>query len=347
MPLYEATTSYSAPFVKVDEYWARGITGKGIKVGIVDDGISDKHPALDVYGGLACGSRTTYYSEIDHGNHCAGIVAAKDIGNGEPVGIAPGVHLYSIRMAYSTTEERVQSVIDSVYFAIENDLDILSMSIHLLNNAFGWTPETSSTGPPGVPKHMRTSMRKAFKEAMKNDVVIVVAAGNNNDGSGEDNMEFTEYLPKMPGVIAVANFDAKGNRRGTSGVGKWVDVAAYGVLIRSTSGNSGYTTMSGTSMATPMVAGILSLYIEHYRAKGLSNRDALNEMLRNCEPFEGVPRNQQGRGVPQPSDDILSKPVLKTYKSPLRVYAVNKWQAVKPYYKVGSTWKEMEAHSNG
>lgn len=343
----ESTVTTPVPLIKLDDYISRGVTGAGVKVGIVDDGIMDGHPALEVAGGYACGHRTTYHTKIEHGNHCAGIVSARHISNGEPHGIAPQSSLYAIRMAYRTAEERVQSVIDAIDFAIEEGIDILSMSIHLISNAFLWTPDNTSTGSHGVPKHMRLKMRDAFVRAVENDVICVVAAGNNNDGSGKANIESMEHLPKMPGVVTVANFTEHGEREHRSGVGSFVDVAGYGFRIRSTiPRDKSYGALTGTSMATPMIAGIVALYIQLFRNDGFSNYEVLEKMYENCQLLEDVPIVQQGRGVPQPPQELYDISIMEGYQPPLRMRFYERWQAVTPYDRVNNDWKELEVMVN-
>lgn len=363
MELGKSSVTYAHAKLKVDDYWNRGVTGSGIKIGVVDDGMGT-HPALPISGGYACGKHTTYMQENRHATHCAGIALARNLKNGDPVGIAPDVELYSIRMYYATYEDRVRSLIEAIDYAIAEGIDILSMSIHIMENSFYSSGGGSSLG---TPKHMRIPMREAFYKAFKNGIIVVVAAGNQNDGSGEDDIEFGQLLPKMPGVVTVANLTPIDERRKTSGVGRWVDVAGYGTFIKSTVPGGGYEYMTGTSMATPQIAGVLALYKqllnELEEEQTFSNaggqtittkrrppsiRLILDKFYENCVPVHGLNEMQQGRGVPQPPPELYELPVLPEANPILRFRHASIWRAIdKAYYRDGSQWKEMEAMGYG
>lgn len=340
---YKTSVTYAHAKLRIDDYWNRGITGQGVKIGIVDDGIGT-HDALPVSGGYACGKHTNYLQENEHATHCAGIAAGRNLVNGKPTGIAPEAEIYSIRMYYKTFEDRINSLIEAIDFAIEEKIDILSMSIHIAENSVNMSDGRGSS--LGAPKHMRLRMRDAFFEAYKNGIIIVVAAGNHNDGSGGDNIEFEELLPKMPNVVTVANLSVNNKRHYTSGVGNWVDVAGYGYRINSTIPGNKYGHLTGTSMATPQVAGIFALYKQIFHDS--SAQEIIEELFGNCAPVEGLKDTQQGRGVPVPPKELYELPALSTSKDSLRVRDYMSWVSIeKSYYSDGSEWKEMEAMGNG
>lgn len=340
---YKTSVTYAHTKLRIDDYWNRGITGQGVKIGIVDDGIGT-HEALPVSGGYACGKHTNYLQENEHATHCAGIAAGRNLVNGKPTGIAPEAEIYSIRMYYKTFEDRINSLIEAIDFAIEEKIDILSMSIHIAENSVNMSDGRGSS--LGAPKHMRLRMRDAFFEAYKNGIIIVVAAGNHNDGSGGDNIEFEELLPKMPNVVTVANLSVNNKRHYTSGVGNWVDVAGYGYRINSTIPGNKYGHLTGTSMATPQVAGIFALYKQIFHDS--SAQEIIEELFGNCAPVEGLKDTQQGRGVPVPPKELYELPALSTSKDSLRVRDYMSWVSIeKSYYSDGSEWKEMEAMGNG
>src|SRR5699024_10409063 len=136
-----------------------------------------------------------------HPTRCAGIAAGRNLQNGEPTGIAPDAEIYSIRMYLRQYADRIKSLIEAIDFAIAEGIDILNMSIHITENSFRIA--TGKGSSEGTPKHMRIAMRNAFYKAYKHGIIIVVAAGNMNDGDGKDDIEFGQLLPKMPGVITV------------------------------------------------------------------------------------------------------------------------------------------------
>lgn len=345
MELEKSSVTYAHAKLKIDDYWNRDITGQGVKIGIVDDGMGT-HPALPISGGLACGAHTTYMQENAHATHCAGIALGRNLINGQPVGIAPDAELYSIRMYYRTYADRVYSIIEAIDYAIEVGIDILSMSIHIVENSVHHDRESASNGRQGVPKHLRIPLRDAFYKAYKHGIIIVVAAGNNNDGSGEDNIEFEELLPKMPNVITVANLTPIDLRRSSSGVGRWVDVAGYGTMIQSTIPGGGYSSMTGTSMATPQIAGVFALYKQLF--SDLTTQEIIGKVFESCVTLPEMNSDQQGRGIPQPPNELYDIDPLELAINQFRMKRGNVWIAVESYAKDGNNeWKEVEAMGFG
>ncbi len=338
----KSSTTYAHAKLKIDDYWNRGISGQGIKIGIVDDGMA-KHDALPIAGGLACGKHTTYMQETEHPAHCAGIALGRNLVNGQPTGIAPDAELYAIRMDTSTFKARAESLIEAIDFAIEEGIDILSMSIHLSENSVNVDDGRGSS--KGTPKHLRIPLRNAFYKAYKHGIIICVAAGNHNDGSGKDNIEFEELLPKMPNVLAVANLSMGNERYATSGVGKWVDIAGYGYRIKSTIPGDRYGHLTGTSMSTPQIAGVFALYKQLFT--DLTAQEIIKKVLANCKKVEGLNALQQGRGVPHPPVELYDLPVLSTATNNLRIRKDVMWQAVDTYAKIDGRWKEVEAMGFG
>jgi len=337
MELDKTTVTYAHAKLKIDDYWNRDITGQGIKIGIVDDGMGT-HDALPISGGYPCGEHTTYMQENDHATHCAGIALARNLQNGQPTGIAPDAELYSIRMYYRTYADRVKSLIEAIDYAIETGIDILSMSIHIAENSANYAQDKGSSA--GIPKHLRITFREAFFKAYKHGIIIVVAAGNNNV-DGKDNIEFEELLPKMPNVIAVANLTPIGSRRSSSGIGRWVDVAGYGTFIRSTLPGNRYGEMTGTSMATPQIAGVFALYKQLF--SDLTAQEVIEKVFDNCLPMTGLSNIEQGRGVPQPPSELYTLHTLPDAENHFRRYTNYTWHAAEVYTKVNNQWKETEA----
>lgn len=338
----KTSITYAHAKLKIDDYWNRGITGEGIKIGIVDDGVG-QHKALPIAGGYACGEHTDYLNENEHATHCAGIAVGRNLVNGEPTGVAPDASLYSIRMYYKTYKDRVMSLIEAIDFAIGEGIDILSMSIHIAENSVNMSDGKGSS--QGCPKHLRIPLRNAFYKAYQHGIIICVAAGNHNDGSGKDNIEFEELLPKMPNVVTIANLTMNDNRYVSSGVGKWVDLAGYGYRIKSTILNGRYGHLTGTSMSTPQIAGVFALYKQLFT--DLTAQEIIKKVFGNCVKVAGLNDQQQGRGVPQPPAELYDLPVLSTATNNLRIRKDVMWQAVDTYAKINGQWKEMEAMGIG
>ena len=340
----KSSVTYAHAKLKIDDYWNRGITGKGVKIGIVDDGVGT-HDALPISGGYACGGHTTYRQENNHATHCAGIALGRNLVNGKPTGIAPGAQLYSIRMYYRRFADRVFSLIEAIDYAIDQGIDILSMSIHIVENSYHYSKDDRGNGNHGIPKHLRIPMKQAFFKAYKHGIIICVAAGNHNDGSGKDNIEFEEFLPKMPNVITVANLTKTDKRYFSSGVGRWVDVAGYGTYIKSTLPRNSYGKLTGTSMATPQVAGVFALYKQLFH--NLPAKKIIEKVFDNCKKVEGLNELQQGRGIPQPPKELYDIEPLDTADNHFRMYDDYTWVATDSYTKIDGVWTKVEAMGYG
>lgn len=99
------------------------ITGKNVKVGIIDSGINP-HKDLKVSGGInIVGNNGNYYDDYGHGTKVAGIIAALDNSYGI-IGVAPDVELYSIKVLKSNGKGSISDVVAGIEWAIENDIDI-------------------------------------------------------------------------------------------------------------------------------------------------------------------------------------------------------------------------------
>jgi len=227
----------------VDEVNAPGAwnnsTGTGVKIAVLDTGISKKHPDLDVAGGVnLVGDKSNKKWDDDngHGTHVAGIIGACNNSVGV-VGVAYDCELYAVKVLGSSGGGQISDVIEGIEWAVANDMDIISMSIGT------------------------TAYSQAFEEACdfaySSDVLLVAAAGNSGDGDLTTND--IEYPAKFDSVIAVSAIDSNDIAPMWSADGAEVELAAPGVSIYSTFLNDGYATESGTSMSTPFVSGVAAL----------------------------------------------------------------------------------------
>ncbi|MFI8575781.1 S8 family serine peptidase [Rossellomorea aquimaris] len=229
------------------------LTGKGIRIGVLDTGIDSKHPDLKVSGGvcvLQADCTMAYMDDNGHGTHVAGVIASvnNDIGS---VGVAPQSELFAIKALDSTGGGTTTTILSGIEWAMKNNIDIVNMSITTKDNDLA----------------LKTMIERAYQSG----VLIVGAAGNNGTASGtEDNVL---YPAKYTSVIAVGAINDKEQRVSTSATGKELELVAPGYNIYSTvplnadifDGNrDGYAYMTGTSMAVPYVTGIIALYKEQF-----------------------------------------------------------------------------------
>ncbi|MFB6283398.1 MAG: S8 family serine peptidase [Halobacteria archaeon] len=224
----------------------------GINVAVLDTGVDYTHEDLNntvKWGVNTHGSGVDYGKDAamdghGHGTHVSGTIAANDNQLGV-VGVAPNTSIYAIKVlsddgwGYSSDVaqgiEEAHKGPDGVR-GTADDADIISMSLG---------------GPDAQSK----------REAVQNvtdDVVIISAAGNYGDGDPSTNE--IEYPAKYNGSLAIAASNSQDSTAYFSAEGKQLDVAAPGVSVKSTT-PGGYSTWSGTSMATPHVSGAAALIL--------------------------------------------------------------------------------------
>lgn len=216
--------------------WNSQLTGKGVKIAVLDTGISP-HEDLIISGGISFTSYTKSYADDNgHGTHVAGIIGAErnDIGT---VGVAPDADVYAVKVLDKLGSGYLSDIIKGIDWAISNKMDIINLSL---------TATTDSL-----------ALHQAVDNAYNQGLLVVAAAGNhgNSNGTGDT----VEYPARYESVIAVSATDYLNQRGSFSATGNSVEVAAPGVKVVSTYLNNSYVSMSGTSMATPYVAGTLAL----------------------------------------------------------------------------------------
>jgi subtilisin family serine protease len=227
---------------------------------VIDTGIAKAHPDLNVAGGYDCTStyRARYGDADGHGTHVAGIIGATNTGSGV-VGVAPGTPLYGVRVFDAKGYGSDATVICGIDWVVKNaaakGIKVANMSVVLTAS-----PEDQNRcGSTGTPT---TALHEAICRLTAAGVKVVAAAGN--VGKNASTLAPATY----PEVVTVSALDDSNGCLGESGgaetratfsnYGADVDVAAPGVNIASTYLRGGYTTISGTSMAAPHVAGTIA-----------------------------------------------------------------------------------------
>ena len=221
-----------------------------VKVAVLDTGVSPHEDLGALLPGYDFVQNDTDPSDLHgHGTHVAGIVAA--IRNSTGVaGVAPGVGIIPVRVLDANGSGLISSVIAGIGFALESKANVINLSLG------------STTDVP--------ALKNAITQATLSGVLVVAAAGN----SGLSNA--VSYPAAYPDVLAVASTTRSNAVSSFSSRGSYVDIAAPGSSILSTYNNGSYEYMSGTSMASPHVAGAAALlFAAHPQASPLQVSQAL------------------------------------------------------------------------
>jgi subtilisin len=234
-----------------------------VDVAVIDTGIDVDHPDLDVVGGTNCvrGGRS-YDDGNGHGTHVAGTIGARDDAYGV-AGVAPGARLWAVRVLNDRGSGSWSSIICGVDWITAHNT-----TIEVANMSLGG----SGTEPSGAGCSTGDALHDAVCTSVAAGITYAVAAGNSSaDAATFVPAAYDEVIT----VSALADFDglsgggAAATCRGDvddtfadfSNHGADVDLIAPGVCITSTWPDGGYDTISGTSMASPHVAGAAALYL--------------------------------------------------------------------------------------
>lgn len=242
-------------------------------VAVLDSGVDAGHVDLNVAGGVDCTAGTGWADLDGHGTLVAGFIGALDNGIGA-VGVAPGARIWAVRVAKPNGIISTSSLLCGLEWVVDR-----SSTIEIANLSLGM--KGSDTGNCGAKRKGVGAdvVHEAICRVVAGGVIVVAAAGNESADAGGS-------LPAAyPEVIAVSALtDTDGRTGGLGGpasclagylddrlalfsnFGAAVDIAAPGVCISSTFPGNRYATGSGTSFATPLVAGAAALYRSQHPA---------------------------------------------------------------------------------
>lgn len=221
--------------VDADLVWPTGNNADPIKVAIIDTGISLSHPdlAANIKGGVnTINPNKNANDDNGHGSHVAGTAAALNNTVGV-VGVGPLIDLYAVKVLNRNGSGFLSDVIEGIQWAVTNGMKVTNMSLGTSSNI------------------------QSFHDAViaaNNAGLVQVAAAGNSGGAVSFPAAYAE-------VIAVSATDSNNALASFSSRGPEVDLAAPGVSIYSTYKGTSYATLSGTSMASPHVAGSAALVL--------------------------------------------------------------------------------------
>ncbi len=272
--------------INVPEVWNQGITGEGVVVAVIDSGVDVNHPDLinniwrnsdeianngiddDLNGyvddiqGYDFENNDNDPRDLDsHGTHVAGTIAAQrdgidqtSTGTYEVSGVAYNAEIMPLRVFsdvgdYKTPEQQDTAVANGIRYAVDNGASVINMSLGLPFWTSAWLefPQTNA----------------ALSYAKQNNVVAVIAAGNERDLGGtypsEPALRATENLAIAVGAVDSSNQFAYFANPAGSFSGAYPYVVAPGIGVISTTPNHSYAGFNGTSMAAPYVTGVVAL----------------------------------------------------------------------------------------
>jgi subtilisin len=271
-----------------------------VDIAIVDTGIDLNHPDLNIYKQTSFVSGTSNGNDDDgHGTLVAGVVAAKDDSQGV-VGLAPGGRLWAVKVLDSNGAGFDSDIIAGIDYITANagEIDVANLS---------W-------GGDGPDEALHT----AIKNSVAAGVTYVAAAGNEQrDAAGVVPATFPEVIT----VSALVDSDGKcGGKSSTStsagkddtfasfsNYGSVVDLAAPGVLVKTTSMGSSYGTFSGTSASAPHVTGAAALYKSEH--PGASPSEVRNALI-NSGSTPSTICDGKGHGYFAGDPDSIREPLL-------------------------------------
>jgi len=252
-------------------------TGGGTRVAIIDSGVAADNNDISpqVADRVNFSDKTISgpddYDRYGHGTHVAGIVAAVANNSIGVAGVCPSCSILDVKVLNDSGSGSSSAIAKGIDWAATHGAKVINMSL-------------------GQRVSSRT-LEVAVNNAWNQGVVIVAAAGNAGT-------QAQVYPGAYPNVIAVAATDNKDAKASFSTYGKWVDVAAPGVSVYSTFPNhpfalssqygssEGYDILSGTSMASPVVAATAALVWS--TAAGTSNTSVRAKVESTADPISGT-----------------------------------------------------------
>jgi subtilisin family serine protease len=296
--------------VKAD---ASPFTGKGIVVAILDTGIDSSHPA---FSGVNIVQKD-FTGEGDgdkngHGTHCAGTVFGRDV-DGTRIGVARGVEKVLIGKVLGQQGGGSSAmIVSAIQWAVDNGAHVISMSLGI--DFPGFVKQLEANGLPT--KIAATRALEGYRANVQlfgslasfvqargqggfgQPCIIVAAAGNESLRDENPTFEVAVSPPAVSeGIISVAALGQGPNGLTVAPFSNtFAQISGPGVAILSAKPGGGLKTLSGTSMATPCVAGVAALWAEKLKSAGMLNSRLLTSRLiasgttaglkANLDPFD-------------------------------------------------------------
>lgn len=278
-----ATLEANWSAIHLQDAWSQGFTGQGVELGIFDLGVDGDHRTFagkeidylfskEYLKDYPDGLTSEQWSKRNHGTHVAGIMA------GQGYGAAQNASLVVLTPSWNDLSNTIKEIHELYIEALD-----AFPNVRIWNNSLGWNFALGKYA--GVPQGDMPLMTEVFDKAFSTDRVLVFAAGNeggitpnNPVRDGIQSLKYAGHLINVVNIDADHLSDPKkvlyhsqehGNSLIQTNLGVFASVwtiAAPGTEVPSASAGTGSGTvnMSGTSMATPLVSGVLGLVEEAF-----------------------------------------------------------------------------------
>ncbi|WP_147998933.1 S8 family peptidase [Streptomyces sp. uw30] len=281
-----ATLAESVPQIGAPAMWRSGYTGKGIKVAVLDTGVDETHPDLK---GVETAQKNFSESPVvkdrfGHGTHVASILAGSGAKSGGRFkGVAPDVKLLDGKVLGDDGFGGISNIVAGMQWAVDQGAQVVNMSLG--------SPDTPGVDP------MEAAIARLSGKAL-----FVVAAGNEGDGPRTIGSPGSAPAALTVGAVdkhnAIADFSSRGpNLDGTPKpdiTGPGVDITAALTTQSEEPSGEDYIAQSGTSMASPHVAGAAALVLQQHPDWSGARLKAL--LTGSAKPNPLLNAHQQGAG---------------------------------------------------
>ncbi|KAF9615388.1 hypothetical protein IFM89_023039 [Coptis chinensis] len=287
--------------------WAKGYTGAKVKMAIFDTGIRKDHPHFrNIKERTNWTNEDTLNDNLGHGTFVAGVIAGEDA---ECLGFAPDTEIYAYRVFTDAQVSYTSWFLDAFNYAIAMEMDVLNLSI-------------------GGPDYLDLPFVEKVWELTANNIIMVSAIGNDGPLYGTLNNPADQSDVIGVGGIDYADHIASFSSRGMStweiphGYGRVKpDIVAYGREIMGSKISTGCKSLSGTSVASPVVAGVVCLLVsiipERNRKSILNPASMKQALVEGAAKLSGPNMYEQGAGR---LDLLESYEILKNYKSRASIF---------------------------
>jgi len=276
--------------INVQTAWNITTGSSNVKIAVLDTGIDYNHSSLANFVDMTLARTYEGSSVFDgqgHGTHVSGTIASY----GQVSGVMRNAKIVPIKVLDDNGYGSTYNIQQGIIYAAECGVDVINMSL----------------GGGGYSQ----AMYDACQYAVNNNVVVVAASGNSGTGT-------VSYPARYDNVIAVGSVNSNRARSSFSQYGTGLNIMAPGNQIYSTVPNNKFGYNSGTSMATPHVAGVVGLMRS---ANGTLSVAQIRTIISQTAQYAG-PQNQYGSGIIDAGAAVTSASNLATMQNQQIEYSV-------------------------